>query len=116
MSCDDSFLILTKLHSIFEVPSSRPVTTIFNTFNLETVTFFHALQFSINQFFCIFSVENLFHPDSYCEIPHLDVGKYFQEFTGRYYVMNKEKAEEYPDDALETRTVIEGLSREEMLE
>ncbi|XP_022340502.2 F-box only protein 21-like [Crassostrea virginica] len=60
--------------------------------------------------------ENLFHPDSYCEIPHLDVGKYFQEFTGQYYVMNKEKAEEYPDDALETRTVIEGLSREEMLE
>lgn len=69
-----------------------------------------------NLIICIFSVENLFHPDSYCEIPHLDVGKYFQEFTGRYYVMNKEKAEEYPDDALETRTVIGGLSREEMLE
>ncbi|XP_061197730.1 F-box only protein 21-like [Saccostrea echinata] len=52
--------------------------------------------------------ENLYHPESYCEIPHPDVGKYFQEFTGRYYVINNEKAEEYPDDVQETRTTVEG--------
>lgn len=55
-------------------------------------------------------VENLSHPDDYCEIPHPDVGKYFQEFTGQYYVMNSEKAQEYPDDDQETRTVVEGRS------
>ncbi|XP_056008916.1 F-box only protein 21-like [Ostrea edulis] len=54
--------------------------------------------------------ENLSHPDDYCEIPHPDVGKYFQEFTGQYYVMNSEKAQEYPDDDQETRTVVEGRS------
>lgn len=52
--------------------------------------------------------ENLFHPDTYQEIPHPDVGKYFKEFTGQYYVMNDEKAQEYPDDDVKTRTTVEG--------
>lgn len=52
--------------------------------------------------------ENLLHPDTYCEIPHPDVGKYFKEFTGQYYVMNSEKAQEYPDDDVKTRTTVEG--------
>ncbi|KAK3085161.1 hypothetical protein FSP39_025236 [Pinctada imbricata] len=53
--------------------------------------------------------ENLYHPsaDQYCEIDHPDVGKYFMEFTGRYYIMNDEKALQYPDDAAVTRAVHE---------
>lgn len=59
----------------------------------------------------IFLTENLLHPDTHCEIPHPDVGKYFKEFTGQYYVMNSEKAQEYPDDDVNTlyhRTTVEG--------
>lgn len=52
--------------------------------------------------------ENLLHPDTHCEIRHPDVGKYFKEFTGQYYVMNSEKAQEYPDDDVKTRTTVEG--------
>lgn len=67
----------------------------------------------ILKYFCIEVVlivltENLLHPDTHCEIPHPDVGKYFKEFTGQYYVMNSEKAQEYPDDDVKTRTTVEG--------
>lgn len=68
--------------------------------------FFHEKYCCIEVFY--FWTENLLHPDTYCEIPHPDIGKYFKEFTGQYYVMNSEKAQEYPDDDVKTRTTVEG--------
>lgn len=33
-----------------------------------------------------------------CWVDHQDVGRYFEEFCGTYYIPNKEKQQEYPDD------------------
>lgn len=74
-------------------------------FVLKTFFFF---KYCCIEVVFIFLTENLLHPDTYCEIPHPDVGKYFTEFTGQYYVMNSEKAQEYPDDDVKTRTTVEG--------
>ncbi|XP_076473105.1 F-box only protein 21-like [Babylonia areolata] len=42
--------------------------------------------------------ENLLFPEEVKEIPHEDIGRYFQEFTGQYYKPNSCKHAEYPDD------------------
>lgn len=79
---------------------------LFVYFVVITSFFFHEKYCCIEVFY--FWTENLLHPDTYCEIPHPDIGKYFKEFTGQYYVMNSEKAQEYPDDDVKTRTTVEG--------
>lgn len=33
-----------------------------------------------------------------CWVDHHDIGRYFEEFCGTYYIPNKEKQQEYPDD------------------
>lgn len=75
-------------------------------------------SFCLEKYYCIevfnFWTENLLHPDTHCEIRHPDVGKYFKEFTGQYYVMNSEKAQEYPDDDVKTRTTVEGRGQWEI--
>lgn len=82
-------------------------------FHPEKLKISYGDSYWILKYFCIevvliFLTENLLHPDTHCEIPHPDVGKYFKEFTGQYYVMNSEKAQEYPDDDVKTRTTVEG--------
>lgn len=41
------------------------------------------------------NLENLHEVEA---IPHPEIGKYFEEFTGSYYKPNREKSAEYPDD------------------
>ncbi|PVD31554.1 hypothetical protein C0Q70_06968 [Pomacea canaliculata] len=43
--------------------------------------------------------ENLVYAKDVKAITHPEVGKYFEKFTGKFYVPNKMKQEEYPDDA-----------------
>lgn len=47
----------------------------------------------------VFSAENLVYAKDVKAITHPEVGKYFEKFTGKFYVPNKMKQEEYPDDA-----------------
>lgn len=42
--------------------------------------------------------ENLELLDEAEVIDHEEVGKYFEEFNGRFYVMNAESRREYPED------------------
>lgn len=40
-------------------------------------------------------------------ITHADVGKYFKTFTGKYYIPNSELEEEYPEDEVARRDLIQ---------
>eukprot|EP00058_Branchiostoma_floridae_P020383 XP_002605873.1 hypothetical protein BRAFLDRAFT_90800 [Branchiostoma floridae] len=42
--------------------------------------------------------ENLEHHQHPCEITHPEIGRYFQQFTGNYYVPNDELKKRYPQD------------------
>ncbi|XP_046568601.1 F-box only protein 21-like [Haliotis rubra] len=51
--------------------------------------------------------ENMLYTDSPHEIQHPEVGRYFQAFTGTYYIPNQEKHSEYQDDADVTRALLQ---------
>ncbi|KAL8621526.1 hypothetical protein ACOMHN_026198 [Nucella lapillus] len=51
--------------------------------------------------------ENLLNTVDVKEITHNAVGRYFQEFTERYYIPNPSKDAEYPDDREVTRTLMD---------
>ncbi|OWF35923.1 F-box only protein 21 [Mizuhopecten yessoensis] len=50
--------------------------------------------------------ENLDIPETVSTIPHTEVGKYFECFTGTHYVMNNEKRREFPEDEAVTERII----------
>ena len=40
-------------------------------------------------------------------VSHPEIGRYFQEYCGGYYIPNGEKQEEYPDDLRMTEKLLE---------
>lgn len=40
-------------------------------------------------------------------ITHPEVGRYFKEFTGHFYIPNKPKQEEYPEDEAVTHNLMQ---------
>ena len=54
-----------------------------------------------------FLSENLLYTRNLDTISHTEVEKFFEEFTGRYYVPNPQKHAEYPDDMEVTRTLVD---------
>ncbi|XP_069070603.1 F-box only protein 21 [Pleurodeles waltl] len=53
--------------------------------------------------------ENLEYNTEIQEIPHLEIGRYFSEFSGTYYFANEELQLRYPEDMEHTCTVVQNL-------
>nr|KAG5702310.1 hypothetical protein BaRGS_002977 [Batillaria attramentaria] len=51
--------------------------------------------------------ENLLYTKEVRVITHPEVGRYFDSFTGRWYIPNKQKEQEYPDDIEVTRCLVD---------
>ncbi|XP_069475310.1 F-box only protein 21 [Ambystoma mexicanum] len=51
--------------------------------------------------------ENLEYNVEVQEIPHLEMGRYFSEFSGTYYLANDELQVRYPEDMAHTCTVVQ---------
>ena len=60
--------------------------------------------------------ENLLLTQEVREISHSEVGKFFEEFQGRFYIPNDDKLKEYPDDLAETEAQINRFFEENQQE
>lgn len=56
-----------------------------------------------------FLTENLEYNSEPREIPHPDIGCYFSEFTGVYYLANTELEIRYPEDLELTRATVQKI-------
>ena len=52
-------------------------------------------------------IENLMFSKEPQPVFHPEIGRYFQEYCGGYYIPNGEKQEEYPDDLRMTEKLLE---------